>query len=101
MAPATRRSGRAAACSASASVRPAASLPACSPSGCCTRAAKATPTTASTSPGFFDAPQGGGAAIDLGNRPIDFGTGGDDWDSGSSDVGGSDGGGGGDGGGWD
>ena len=46
----------------------------------------------STSPGFFDAPQGDGSA-DLGNRPIDFGTGGNDWDSGSSDAGGSDGGG--------
>ena len=57
---------------------------------------------ASASPGFFDAPQGGSAANDLDHRPIDFGTGGNDWDSGSSDVGGSDGGGGGDGGGgWD
>jgi uncharacterized membrane protein YgcG len=55
---------------------------------------------ASTSPGFFDAPQGASAADDVANRPIDFGTGGNDWDSGSSDVGGSDGGGG-DGGGWD
>ena len=45
--------------------------------------------------GFFDSPQGGG---ELENRPIDFGTGGSDWDSGSIDVGG---GGGGDGGGWD
>ena len=45
-------------------------------------------------PGFFDSPQG---ANELENRPIDFGTGGADWDSGSSDVGG---GGGGDGG-WD
>jgi hypothetical protein len=43
-------------------------------------------------PGFFDSPQG---ASELENRPIDFGTGGADWDSGSSDVGG-----GGDGG-WD
>ena len=42
--------------------------------------------------GFFDSPQGGGAS-DLENRPIDFGTGGSDWDSGSSDVGGGDGGG--------
>ena len=56
----------------------------------------------STSPGFFDSPQGGTAGNDLDNRPIDFGTGGNDWDAGSSDVGGSDGGGGGgDGGGWD
>jgi len=46
--------------------------------------------------GFFDSPQGGGAS-ELENRPIDFGTGGSDWDSGSADVGG----GGGDGGGWD
>jgi hypothetical protein len=53
----------------------------------------------SSSPGFFDAPQGGSAADDLAHRPIDFGTGGNDWDSGASDVGGSDGGG--DGGGWD
>jgi hypothetical protein len=45
--------------------------------------------------GFFDSPQGGGAS-ELENRPVDFGTGGSDWDSGSSDVGG----GGGDGG-WD
>jgi hypothetical protein len=44
--------------------------------------------------GFFDSPQGGGAS-ELENRPIDFGTGGSDWDSGSIDVGG------GDGGGWD
>jgi len=51
---------------------------------------------ASTSPGFFDAPPGGSAANDLDERPFDFGTGGDDWDAGSSDVGG-----GGDGGGWD
>jgi len=48
---------------------------------------------ASTSPGLFDAPQGASAADDLDNRAIDFGTGGDDWDAGSSDVGGSDGGG--------
>ena len=40
--------------------------------------------------GFFDSPQGGSAASDLENRPIDFGTGGNDWDSGSVDVGGSD-----------
>jgi len=47
-------------------------------------------------PGLFDSPADGGAS-DLDNRPIDFGTGGNDWDSGSSDVGG-----GGDaGGGWD
>jgi len=45
--------------------------------------------------GFFDSPQGG--ASELENRPIDFGAGGSDWDSGSIDVGG----GGGDGGGWD
>jgi hypothetical protein len=55
--------------------------------------------------GFFDSPQGGGSASDLENRPIDFGTGGADWDSGSTDVGGGGdgggGGGGGDGGGWD
>ena len=57
----------------------------------------------SRSPGLFDASQDGSAAHDLDNRPIDFGTGGNDWDSGSSDVGGSDGGGdgGGGGGGWD
>jgi len=54
---------------------------------------------ASTSPGFFDAPQGGSGADDLANRPIDFGTGADDWGSGSSDAGSSDGGDG--GGGWD
>jgi len=55
-----------------------------------------------TLPGFFDSPQGGGAADDLDNRPIDFGTGGNDWDAGSGDVGGADFGGGGDGGGgWD
>lgn len=47
----------------------------------------------STSPGLFDAPQDGSAADDLDHRPIDFGTGGSDWDSGSIDVGGSDGGG--------
>ena len=47
----------------------------------------------SASPGLFDAPQGGSAADDLDHRPIDFGTGGSDWDSGSSDVGGADGGG--------
>ncbi len=41
--------------------------------------------------GFFDSPQGGGAS-ELENRPIDFGTGGSDWDSGSIDVGGGDGG---------
>jgi hypothetical protein len=49
--------------------------------------------------GVFDAPQGGSAASDLDDRPIDFGTGGNDWDAGSSDVGGGDGRG--DGGGWD
>jgi len=55
-----------------------------------------------TSGGFFESPQGGDPAVDLGNRPIDFGTGGADWDSGSSDAGGGGGdGGGGDGGGWD
>jgi hypothetical protein len=47
--------------------------------------------------GFFDSPQGGSAAADLENRPVDFGTGGSDWDSGSVDVGG----GGGSDGGWD
>ena len=47
----------------------------------------------SASPGLFDAPQGGSAADDLDQRPIDFGTGGSDWDSGSSDVGGADAGG--------
>ncbi|HSC63241.1 MAG TPA: tetratricopeptide repeat protein [Caldimonas sp.] len=52
------------------------------------------PDHPSTSTGFFDSPQGGGADDDLANRPIDFGTGGNDWDAGSSDVGGSDGGGG-------
>ena len=51
---------------------------------------------ATTSPGLFDSPQGGSAVSDLDNRPIDFGTGGNDWDSGSTDAGG-----GGDGGGWD
>ena len=55
---------------------------------------------ASTSPGFFDAPQGGSGADDLANRPIDFGTGADDWGSGSSDAG-SSGDGGDGGGGWD
>jgi uncharacterized membrane protein YgcG len=55
-----------------------------------------------TSGGFFDSPQGAGAANDLDSRPIDFGTGGNDWDSGASDVGGgSDGGGSDGGGGWD
>jgi len=49
--------------------------------------------------GLFDSPQGASPADDLDNRPIDFGTGGNDWDSGSSDGGGFDGGG--DGGGWD
>jgi hypothetical protein len=49
--------------------------------------------------GFFDSPQGGSAASDLESRPIDFGTGGSDWDSGSVDVGG--GGGSEGGGGWD
>jgi hypothetical protein len=47
-------------------------------------------------PGFFDAPSSG-AGNDLADRPIDFGTGGSDWDSGSVDVGG----GGSDGGSWD
>ena len=57
-------------------------------------------TTAS--PGLFDAPPGAGGGEDLDNRPIDFGTGGNDWDAGSGDVGGTDFGGGGDGGGgWD
>ncbi len=56
---------------------------------------------AGTSGGFFDSPQGGSAGNDLENRPIDFGTGGNDWDAGSSDAGGSDGGGDGGGGGWD
>jgi Tetratricopeptide repeat len=46
--------------------------------------------------GFFDSPDGGGAASDLENRSIDFGSGGSDWDSGSADVGGGS-----DGGGWD
>lgn len=46
-------------------------------------------------PGFFDSPSSAGG--DLADRPIDFGTGGSDWDSGSVDVGGgSD-----SGGGWD
>jgi len=48
--------------------------------------------------GLFDSPQDPSAADDLDNRPIDFGTGGNDWDSGSRDAGGF---GGGDGGGWD
>ena len=48
-------------------------------------------------PGFFDSPSSG-AGSDLADRPIDFGTGGSDWDSGSVDVGG---GGGSDGGSWD
>ena len=39
--------------------------------------------------GLFDAP-GGSAANDLENRPIDFGTGGNDWDAGSNDGGGFD-----------
>lgn len=47
-------------------------------------------------PGFFDSPSSG-AGNDLADRPIDFGTGGSDWDSGSVDVGG----GGSDGGSWD
>ena len=47
--------------------------------------------------GFFDSPQDGSASVDLDNRPIDFGTGGNDWDAGSSDLGG----GGDGGGGWD
>jgi Tetratricopeptide repeat len=51
--------------------------------------------------GFFDSPQGGSAASDLESRPVDFGTGGADWDSGSIDVGGGSDGGGSDGGGWD
>ena len=46
-------------------------------------------------PGLFDS-SGDGGASDLEKRPIDFGTGGNDWDSGSTDAGG----GGGDGG-WD
>src|SRR5436190_402374 len=47
--------------------------------------------------GLFDSPQGASPADDT--RPIDFGTGGNDWDSGSSDAGGGfDGGG---DGGWD
>ena len=54
----------------------------------------------SGAPGLFDAPRGGSGVDDLANRPIDFGTGGNDWDSGSSDAGSFDGGGG-DGGGWD
>ena len=55
-----------------------------------------------TGGGFFDAP-GGSAASDLEDRPIDFGTGGNDWDAGSNDGGGFDVGGGGSdtGGGWD
>ena len=48
-------------------------------------------------PGFFDAPSSAGN--DLVDRPVDFGTGGSDWDSGSVDVGG--GGGSDSGGGWD
>jgi len=49
--------------------------------------------------GLFDSPQGASPADDLDDRPIDFGTGGNDWDSGSSDAGGGfDGGG---DGGWD
>ncbi len=48
-------------------------------------------------PGFFDSPSSAGN--DLADRPIDFGTGGSDWDSGSVDVGG--GGGSDSGGGWD
>jgi len=48
-------------------------------------------------PGFFDAPSSAGN--DLADRPVDFGTGGSDWDSGSVDVGG--GGGSDSGGGWD
>ena len=53
--------------------------------------------------GFFDTPGGNPAANDLENRPIDFGTGGNDWDdAGSADGGGFDAGGGSDtGGGWD
>ena len=53
-----------------------------------------TDSAAGGQPGFFDSPQGG-AAPDLENRPIDFGSGGD-WDAGSSDAGGGS-----DGGGWD
>jgi hypothetical protein len=42
------------------------------------------------------------AATELESRPVDFGTGGNDWDAGgSSDVGSSDGGGSDGGGGWD
>ena len=55
--------------------------------------------TSSAQPGFFDSPQGGSAGADLESRPIDFGTGGSDWDSGSVDAGG--GGGSDSGGGWD
>ena len=48
---------------------------------------------ATGAPGLFDSPATGSAANDLVDRPIDFGTGGNDWDSGSTDVGGgSDGG---------
>jgi hypothetical protein len=49
--------------------------------------------------GFFDSPQGGSLANDVESQPIDFGTGDNDWDSGSGDVGGGDIGGG--DGGWD
>ena len=49
----------------------------------------------SVQPGFFDSPSSG-AGSDLADRPIDFGTGGSDWDSGSVDVGGGS-----DGGSWD
>jgi hypothetical protein len=50
-------------------------------------------------PGFFDSPSSGVAGNDLAERPIDFGTGGPDWDSGPVDAGG--GGGSDSGGGWD
>ena len=54
------------------------------------------PDHAGGAPGLFDSSGDGSAASDLANRPIDFGTGGNDWDSGSTDGGGGDG-----GGGWD
>lgn len=50
-------------------------------------------------PGFFDAPSSAGN--DLADRPVDFGTDGSDWDSGSVDGGGGGGGGSDSGGGWD
>ncbi len=50
--------------------------------------------SATVQPGFFDSPTGG--ASELADRPIDFGTGGSDWDSGSVDAGGGS-----DGGSWD